>query len=44
MLGGGGQWPLYALKKKIALHFHTRSLEINIFKVHFREGGRGPLK
>ena len=36
MLGGGGQWPLFAfLNVDASLHFHTRSLEINIFKNSF---------
>ena len=47
--GGGGQWPPYAFKNVDydALHFHTGSLKINIiniFKVLFREGGRGSQK
>ena len=35
MLGGGGQWPLYAFLDVDyhALYFHTRSLKINIFEV-----------
>ena len=42
MLGGGCQWPRYAFKNVDydALHFHTGSLIINIFKEHFWEGGR----
>ena len=37
--GGGGEWMRYAFKNVDydALHFHTGSLKINIFKVHFWE-------
>ena len=37
MLGGGGQWPFFAFLNVdyASLHFHTRSLEINIFKNSF---------
>ena len=36
-----GQWSLYCLKNYDydALHMHTRSLKINIFKVLFSDGG-----
>ena len=45
-LWGEGQWPLYAFFNVDydALHFHTGSLKINIFKVIFWEGGRGSQK
>ena len=40
-LGGGGKWPrtLFLNVDYDALHFHTGSLKINIFKVLFWEGG-----
>ena len=44
--GGGGQWSPYAFLNDDydALHFHTGSLKINIFKVVFWEGWRGSQK
>ena len=42
--GRGSQRPPYALKKYYyhydALHFHTKPLKINIFKLRFYEGER----